>query len=487
MQTENLTILLTDIVGFSKKLNTLSRVDSQRLLKKHDRLLKKHIKSFGGDIIKSIGDSFLVSFRSPTDATLCAMVLQDAVWEYNKTESAESRFELRIAISLGEVRVAHNDVYGDAVNIAARLESITPAGQIYLTESVYLTMNKSEVSLSLVGAQSFKGISQPICFYQVDQYPLVQLEETDSANQLQAPFGGAHINSRPVSSRLFHSGKIYIAIVAAFIAALLTWWITFTTMIQPSAVELDKLAVEYNQKIANENVGNNNTFTPIGTDVIGNVFAEEERKQQQLKDIYLNLYQLLSEDNYLQMNILLEESLTQFTEDGKLYAFKAHAHIYFKEYEQAAAIYEKALKIDSTLADEKLFAKDLVALLDIKREKANQLIAYYLSPVMIEFLSQRTGEKGLRGRYDAFYLLRDSGNQGSIDRVGLNIWDLRETNKCSQKKTAVLELKRLADPRSLEVLKESVNAGFLQTFKYGCFLEDAREAITLIESKGTSN
>ena len=480
MQTENLTILLTDIVGFSEKLNSLSRKDSQGLLKKHDRLLKKHIKHFGGDIVKSLGDSFLVSFRSPTDATLCAMALQDAVWEYNQTEPEQSCFELRIAISSGEVRVAHNDVFGDAVNIAARLESITPAKQIYLTESVYLTMNKSEVSLSMVGAQSFKGISQPVCIYQVDQYPLIELESANT-NDAQAPFGGAHINSRPVSSNFFRFGKFFAAFIAVILTAFFTWWITFTTMVKPSTIELDKLAVEYKQ-LVNE-TEDKTAFTPIGTNVIDDVLSEENKRQQQLKDIYLNVYELLSEDNYLQMRVLVEEGLSEFADDGKLNGFKAHIHMYSKEYEQAVDVYTTAFKADATLAEDKLFAKDVVALLDTQREKANQLIAFYLNPAMIDFLSQRTGQQGLRGRYDAFYLLRDSGNQERIDRVGLNIWDLRETEKCSQKKTAVLELKRLADPRALEALKEAVYPGFLKSFTHACFLEDAKEAISWIEAK----
>lgn len=480
MQTENLTILITDIVGFSEKLNTLSRVDSQLLLKQHDRLLKKYIKYFGGEIIKSVGDSFLVTFRSPTDATLCAMALQDAVWEYNQMADEQSRFALRIAISSGEVRVAQNDVFGDAVNIAARLESITPSHHIYLTESVYLTMNKSEVSLSMIGAQSFKGILQPVCIYQVDQYPLVETEQANQPPSSQAPFGNAHVHFRPASTHLFRVGKLFVGLVAAISAAFLTWWLTFTTMVKPSAVQLDQFQVEFYQ--TQPFPTRENTFTPIGSDFVGELLSEENIKQQQLNNIYLNVYQLLNEDNYLQTKILVDESLRQFEDDGKLLAFKAHTLFYEKKYKQAVDTYEVAFKRDAFLVDEIMFAKDIVALLDNQREKANRLIAYYLSPAMIDFLSQRTGEQGLRGRYDAFYLLLDSGYQNRIDRVGLNIWDLRETQKCSQKKTAVLELKRLGDVRALEVLKESINVGFIQSFKHACFYQDAKDAIKQIEA-----
>ena len=479
MQTENLTILLTDIVGFSKKLNTLSRVNSQRLLKSHDRLLKRYFKHFGGKVIKSLGDSFLVTFRSPTDATLCAMALQDAVWESNQSASEETQFDIRIAINSGEVRVTRKDIFGDAVNITSRLESITPKQGIYLTESVYLSMHKTEVSLSLVGAQSFSGISQSVNIYEVDRSAL----DTSSNDALQPPFGGAHIYARPAALNTQRFGKLFVGIVAAIIAAFFTWWLTFTTMVNPSTIGLDKLPVEY-KKEQQQNVENaNNDFTAIGTDIINNLISEEEKKQQQLKDIYLNLFQLLSEDNYLQMMILLKESLIEHPGDGKLLALKAHSHVYFKEYRKGMDTFEVALKADNTLANETLFAKDLVLLLDKQREAANRLIAFHLSPEIINFLSQRSGQQGLRGRYDAFYLLKDSGNQDRIDRVGLNIWDLRETKKCSQKKTAVLELKRLADPRSLDALKESTQFGFLKSFKNACFWDDAKETISIIEAK----
>jgi len=478
MQTENLTILLTDIVGFSNKLNTLSRLKSQRLLKKHDRLLKKYFKLFGGKIVKSLGDAFLVTFRSPTDATLCAMAVQDAVWEYNQTAPEEIQFDIRVAINSGEVRVTHKDIFGDAVNIVSRLEAITPDKAIYLTESVYLSMHKTEVSLSLVGAQSFKGFSQALNIYEVDQSISPDTAELD----LQPPFGGAHIYAQPAAFNTQRFGKLFVGIVAAIIAAFFTWWLTFTTMVNPSAIGLDKLAVEYQQP-QEQTEETSTDFTPIGTEFIQEIITQEDQKQQQLNGIYLNAFQLLSEDNYLQVRILLKESLAQFPDDGKLQALKAHAHLYFKEYDQGMNAYQLALKADSTLADDELFAKDLVMLLEKQREAANQLIAFHLSPAIIEFLHQRTGQKGLRGRYDAFYLLRDSGNQDRIDRVGLNIWDLRETEKCSQKKTAVLELKRLADPQSLDALKEATQFGFLQSIKNACFWDDAKEAIALIEAK----
>ena len=86
------------------------------------------------------------------------------------------------------------------------------------------------------------------------------------------------------------------------------------------------------------------------------------------------------------------------------------------------------------------------------------------------------------GNYDAFYLLRDSDNLNAVDLVGLNIWDLRELDKCDLKKVAVVELKRLRDPRALDALNEALNVGLIGRFKYSCLRRDAREAISIIEA-----
>lgn len=119
---ENLTIMFTDIVGFSKIVSSSSRMESEALIKQHDKIVETTIKRFGGRKIKSIGDSFLSTFRSPTDAVLCSMAIQDSLWEYNQTDGVTQKIIVRIALNAGEVRLSFNDIFGEAVNIAARLE-----------------------------------------------------------------------------------------------------------------------------------------------------------------------------------------------------------------------------------------------------------------------------------------------------------------------------------------------------------------------------
>jgi len=165
--TENLAIMLTDIVGFTEKTSRQTREENARMLAEHDRLLLPVIRAFRGRKIKSIGDALLVTFKSPTDSILCGMAIQDQLARRNGSVSDEQRIVVRVAINIGEVRVEHGDVFGDPVNIVSRVQRETPPGEVWLTEAAYLSMNKSEVPSEEVGTRTLKGIPDPIQLYRV--------------------------------------------------------------------------------------------------------------------------------------------------------------------------------------------------------------------------------------------------------------------------------------------------------------------------------
>jgi class 3 adenylate cyclase len=144
-RTQNLAILLSDIKGFTARTSRQTREENFRMLAFHDALLLPVIRGFGGRKVKSIGDALLVSFRSPTDCVLCGMAIQDRLASWNMNRGPAERIEVRIAISLGEVRIDADDVTGDPVQLALRASAFADAGEVVLTESVYLAMNKSEV------------------------------------------------------------------------------------------------------------------------------------------------------------------------------------------------------------------------------------------------------------------------------------------------------------------------------------------------------
>lgn len=167
MQTQNLTIMFTDIKGFTPKTSKMSREKLHKLLDQHDELILPLFKKFKGRLIKTIGDAFMVTFHSPTDAVLCGMAIQKRLEKHNDKSEVEDQLEVRIAINSGEVTFKRKDVFGEAVNIAARLEGLAEAGTIYFTESVYLAMNKSEIPTAEIGYKHFKGIPEEIKVYKV--------------------------------------------------------------------------------------------------------------------------------------------------------------------------------------------------------------------------------------------------------------------------------------------------------------------------------
>ncbi len=162
-----LTVLFTDIAGFTAKTSRSSREEFHNYLDKHDQILKPIFLRFNGKIIKTIGDAFMVTFESPTNAVVCAVFIQDELKAYNERVSDEEKIQVRIAINAGEVEERDGDVFGEPVNIASRIESITDPGEIYFTEAVYLAMNKSEVPTCEVGQKMLKGIPVPVKVYRV--------------------------------------------------------------------------------------------------------------------------------------------------------------------------------------------------------------------------------------------------------------------------------------------------------------------------------
>ncbi len=166
-KTRHLTILLTDIKGFTDKTSHKSRTQIQEMLDTHRELVLPTLEGKGGRLIKTIGDAFLMAFESPTDAVLAGVSAQESLRAYNKDRVADDRIEVRIAINAGEVNLADNDVFGEPVNITARIEGIAEPGEVFFTEAVYLAMNKTEVPSAEVGLLQLKGIPEKVRVYKV--------------------------------------------------------------------------------------------------------------------------------------------------------------------------------------------------------------------------------------------------------------------------------------------------------------------------------
>jgi class 3 adenylate cyclase len=129
------TILAADVAGYSRLLGAGEEGTLERLKALHRELLDPKIAEHRGRIVKTTGDGLLVEFASVVDAVRCVVVVQQAMPERNTGVAADKHIELRIGINLGDVIVEGDDLYGEGVNIAARIEALADPGEVFVRAS----------------------------------------------------------------------------------------------------------------------------------------------------------------------------------------------------------------------------------------------------------------------------------------------------------------------------------------------------------------
>jgi TolB-like protein/class 3 adenylate cyclase len=161
-------IFAADIAGYSRLMGTDER-GTLASLKEHRReLIDPTNKQYRGRVVKTTGDGMLVEFPSVVDALGCAIDVQRGMHERNADVPAERRIEFRIGINLGDVIVDGRDIYGDGVNIAARLEGLAEPGGICISQTVLNhTRGKIAFDVEDLGEQQLKNIARPVRVYRV--------------------------------------------------------------------------------------------------------------------------------------------------------------------------------------------------------------------------------------------------------------------------------------------------------------------------------
>jgi adenylate cyclase len=160
-------IMFTDLVGYTA-LTQKNEALAMQLLEEHRRIVRPLFPKHSGREVKTIGDAFLVEFGSALEATRCAFDIQQSLSELNSGRSPDKRVLLRVGIHLGDVIHDQNDVYGDAVNIASRIEPLASPGGICVSEQVYDQIkNKFEFPLSSLGEKNLKNVGEPIEVFRV--------------------------------------------------------------------------------------------------------------------------------------------------------------------------------------------------------------------------------------------------------------------------------------------------------------------------------
>jgi TolB-like protein/class 3 adenylate cyclase len=161
-------IVAADVAGYSRLMGADEEGTLERLKALRGELVDPKIAEHRGRIVKTTGDGMLVEFASVVDAVRCAVEVQQAMPERNTGVAADSRIELRIGINLGDVIVEGDDLYGDGVNIAARIEALADAGGVFVSNTVYdHVRDRLPFAFEDLGEQQVKNIARPVRVYRV--------------------------------------------------------------------------------------------------------------------------------------------------------------------------------------------------------------------------------------------------------------------------------------------------------------------------------
>jgi TolB-like protein/Tfp pilus assembly protein PilF len=161
-------ILVADIAGYSRLMHASEEATHARVTALLTNTITPAIAEHGGHVIKTTGDGFLAEFASAVDAVRAAMQFQGSVYNITIGDVPDEQILFRVGINIGDVIVQADDIFGDGVNIAARLEGIAEPGGICLSASAYdQVYGKIGIEFSDLGEQSLKNIARPVRAYAV--------------------------------------------------------------------------------------------------------------------------------------------------------------------------------------------------------------------------------------------------------------------------------------------------------------------------------
>src|SRR5215831_18609900 len=160
-------IVAADVAGYSRLMG-LDEVGTARTLREHRKVTDALVAKHGGRLVKTTGDGVLLEFPSVDDAVECAVAVQAVMDQRNEGVPHDRRMLFRIGINLGDILIEGDDILGDGVNVAARLEGIAQPGGICISSFAYdHVRGKVAVEFTDLGEQKLKNIDRPVRAYAV--------------------------------------------------------------------------------------------------------------------------------------------------------------------------------------------------------------------------------------------------------------------------------------------------------------------------------
>ena len=467
MHTETLAIVFTDIKGYTAATSAQTHRQNARMLRRIERIIAPVVRGYSGRVVKSIGDAYMIVFRSPTEAVRCATAVQDRLHQHNASTRADQAIHIRIAMNIGEVRVQRGDVFGEPVNVASRVESITPANEIYFSEAIFLTMNRSQLPSERVGDFELKGIPEPITVHRALTFAHAAAGESgEGAAQPAAglPFGGMELGHwkrmRWVRRAYFGMWTLVIAGLAG--AAYLRY--------RPSADYTAVLA------LMKDDVDQGKPIDALAAAVDIPVTATEERTQARRLRRQA-VAQLIVAGN---TDIVLKELETLIKEDSRDAEALLLRGTYWvkhgKDLRPAVNDIATALKLNPSLASRPEVASTLVQTYrdPVARRIAEQVVDTSLKQYAVPPLAAALGDASydLKTRVVMAQRLEKLGATQEVDWVGLALEELKNTS-CKSRLSAIARLVAESDERAVGPLMKVAEAK-------GCGAAQARKAIDAI-------
>ena len=199
-------IFVVDVVGFSGLMERDEEGTLHRLGNFRRSIFEPIVAAHRGRIVKLTGDGALVEFQSVVNAVDCALEVQSSASQRNAECQPEDRLELRIGVNLGDILIESDDIYGDGVNLAARLEQIAPVGGLCISDTAYEHIQgKISEPFSDLGEQKIKNITRPI---RVWRWPCL-----DQVNDGAGPPGGTGGEPESLAQEPTESGQASLAVL----------------------------------------------------------------------------------------------------------------------------------------------------------------------------------------------------------------------------------------------------------------------------------
>ena len=161
-------LMKTDIAGYTPAFRTLLTTDQQAILHQHRAFIAHLAGENGGQILESAGDGYWLEFPSVTGAAKSAIAMQEEL-RSTQPDKGDDRLSIRIVIGLGDIVKVDGAMLGDVVPLIVRVETITPADEIYLTSAAHLALTPAEIQTALVDSFPLRGFTQPVTVYRVEQ------------------------------------------------------------------------------------------------------------------------------------------------------------------------------------------------------------------------------------------------------------------------------------------------------------------------------